>query len=139
MSETTIPRPVPRATPELAPFLEAARAGRLEVQRCTACGTLRFPPLELCSRCWSRDFRWTAVSGRGEVYSWYVMHQVYHPGLAADVPYVVVVVKLEEGPLMTSNLVECARDRIRIGLAVEVVFEERDGVSLPRFRPGTHS
>ena len=68
-----------------------------------------------------------------------MMHQVYHPGFAADVPYVVVVVKLEEGPLMTSNLVECAHDRIRIGLAVEVVFAERDGVSLPRFRPGTHS
>jgi len=135
MSATEHPRPVPKATPELAPFLEAARAGRLAVQRCRACGALRFPPRELCSRCWSRDAEWTDVSGRGEVYSFYVMHQLYHPGFAADVPYPVVVVKLEEGPTMVSNLLDCPRERLRIGLPVEVVFEERDGVALPKFRP----
>lgn len=135
MSATAIPKPVPKATPELAPFLEAARAGRLAVQRCAACGALRFPPRELCSRCWSRDVEWTHVSGRGEIFSFYVMHQLYHPGFAADVPYPVVVVKLEEGPLVVSNLLDCPRERIAIGMPVEVVFEECGDVTLPKFRP----
>lgn len=135
MSATEFPKPVPKATPELAPFLEAARSGRLAVQRCGACGTLRFPPRELCSRCWSRNVEWTDVSGRGEVFAYYVMHQVYHPGFVADVPYPVVVVKLDEGPTMVSNVVDCPREKLRIGLPVEVVFEEREGVALPKFRP----
>ncbi|MFM7141630.1 MAG: Zn-ribbon domain-containing OB-fold protein [Alphaproteobacteria bacterium] len=137
MSATAFPKPVPKATPELAPFLEAAREGRLAVQRCTSCGSLRFPPRELCSRCWSREVEWTDASGRGEVFSFYVMHQVYHPGFAADVPYPVVVVKLEEGPLVVSNLVDCPRERLAVGLPVEVAFEEREGVALPVFRPRT--
>jgi uncharacterized OB-fold protein len=128
-------KPVPRATPDLAPFLAAARRGQLVVQRCAACGLLRFPAREVCSRCWSREVEWTPVSGRGEVFSFYVMHQVYHPGFASEVPYAVVVVQLDEGPRITSNLVGCATGQIRIGQPVEVVFDEvSDEVTLPKFR-----
>lgn len=130
------PKPIPRATPELAPFLAAAQRRQLVVQRCKACGLLRFPAREVCSACWSRDAEWTPVSGRGELFSFYLMHQVYHPGFAAEVPYPVVVVALEEGPHLTSNLVECTRDEIRIGMPVEVVFEDvSPDVTLPKFRP----
>ena len=59
------------------------------------------------------------VSGRGEVFSFNVMHQVYHPGFAAEVPYAVVVVKLEEGAKMVSNLVGVAPHEIRIGMPVQ--------------------
>lgn len=128
-------KPIPRATPELAPFLAAAKRRHLVVQRCTSCGLLRFPPREICSSCWSREAEWTPVSGRGEVFSFYLMHQVYHPGFAAEVPYPVVVVALEEGPHLTSNLVECENHRIRIGMPVEVVFEDVGDVTLPKFRP----
>ena len=63
------------------------------------------------------------------------MHQVYHPAFASEVPYAVVVVKLEEGPKITSNLVDHPTDRIRIGLPVEVVFRKMsDDVTLPMFR-----
>ncbi len=64
------------------------------------------------------------------------MHQVYHPGFAAEVPYAVVVVELEEGGRMLTNLVDCALERLRIGLPVEVVFEQPlPDVTLPQFRP----
>ncbi|MEW6268260.1 MAG: OB-fold domain-containing protein [Thermodesulfobacteriota bacterium] len=133
---STTAKPVPRVTPELAPFFAAAKRGELAVQRCTECGLLRFPPREVCSRCWSRGADWTFVSGRGQVYSFYVMHQVYHPGFAGEVPYPVVVVELEEGPRVLSNLVGCARDEIAIGMPVEATFEQLDGtVTLPKFRP----
>ncbi len=129
-------KPIPRATPELAPFLAAAKRRQLVVQRCGACGLLRFPAREVCSACWSRDAEWTPVSGRGEVFSFYLMHQVYHPAFASEVPYPVVVVQLDEGPRLTSNLVECARDQIRIGMPVEAVFEDvSEDAALPKFRP----
>jgi uncharacterized OB-fold protein len=64
------------------------------------------------------------------------MHQVYHPGFASAVPYAVVLVELEEGGRMLTNLIDCPLDRVRVGLPVEVEFEKRtDEISLPQFRP----
>jgi len=76
------------------------------------------------------------VSGRGQVFTFNVMHQVYHPGFAGETPYAVVLVKLEEGPKITSNLVGVAPHDIRIGMPVRVVFERlSDEVTLPKFTP----
>jgi hypothetical protein len=120
----------------MAPFFEAARQRRLVIQRCRGCGTLRFPARDGCSRCLSRESEWTPVSGRGAVFSYAVMHQVYHPGFADAVPYAVVVVELEEGARLVSNVVDCALRDLRIGMPVEVVFEDvAPGVTLPKFRP----
>jgi len=127
---------IPQPDGELAPFLAAAKERRLVVQRCDGCGALRFPPRELCNRCLSTSASWVDVSGRGEIFSFNVMHQVYHPAFAREVPYAVIVVKLDEGPKMTSNLVDCPVDQIRIGMPVEVVFERvSDAITLPKFRP----
>jgi uncharacterized OB-fold protein len=128
-------RPLPEGDPALVPFFSAAKEHRLVVQRCAGCGTLRFPPRELCTRCLSTAVEWADVSGRGEIFSFNVMHQVYHPAFATEVPYAVVVVKLAEGPKMISNLVDCPVDEIRIGMQVEVVFETMtDAITLPKFR-----
>src|SRR5262249_10218148 len=82
---------------------------------------------------------WVPVSGRGAVLSWAVMHQVYHPGFAADVPYAVVVIELEEGARLVSNLVDCPLDAIAAGMPVEVVFDDvTPDVTRPKFRPAAH-
>ena len=133
---TAYAKPIPAVTPELAPFFEAAKRHELVVQRCRQCGTHRFPQREICSSCLSREAEWVRVSGEGEVFSFNVMHQVYHPGFAAEVPYAVVVVKLKEGAKMISNVVGVAPHEIRIGMAVQVVFEEiSEAVTLPKFTP----
>jgi hypothetical protein len=132
------PKPIPEITEELRPFFAAAREHRLVVQRCRGCGAHRFPVREICSSCLSREAEWVPVSGRGTIFSYNVMHQVYHPGFAADVPYAVVLVELAEGPRMVSNLVGCPAADVRIGMPVEVVFERLSPeVSLPKFRPVT--
>ncbi|MBI4515307.1 MAG: Zn-ribbon domain-containing OB-fold protein [Deltaproteobacteria bacterium] len=129
-------KPVPAITPEMRPFFAAAKRHQLVVQRCCGCGTHRFPARELCSNCWSREAEWVAVSGTGEIFSFNVMHQVYHPGFAAEVPYAVVAVKLKEGAKMTSSLVGVKPHDIRIGMPVRVVFEDlTDEVTLPKFAP----
>ena len=129
-------RPIPAITAEMRPFYDAARRGELVVQRCRGCGALRFPARALCSDCLAVDAEWAPVTGRGEVYSFNVMHQIYHPGFAAEVPYAVVLVQLAEGPRLLSNLVGIAPDAIRIGMPVRVVFEDvSDEVTLPKFAP----
>jgi hypothetical protein len=76
------------------------------------------------------------VSGRGTISSWVVFHQLYFPSFAVDIPYAVVQVELEEGPRLISNLVGVKNQEIRIGMPVEVVFEDVTAeVTIPRFRP----
>jgi len=133
---TQYAKPIPAITPEMRPFFEGAKRHELRAQRCTACGTHRFPARAICSECLSTQVEWVPVSGRGEVFSFNVMHQVYHPGFAAEVPYAVVLVKLAEGPKIVSNLVGVAPHDIRIGMPVQVVFEDvSDEVTLPKFAP----
>jgi len=128
-------KPVPAITPELAPFFEAAKKHQLVVQRCGACGVLRFPARPVCSACMSRETEWVPVSGRGTVYTLAVMHQAIDAGFAAEVPYAVVLVELDEGPRMISNVVGMPAAEIEVGMPVEVVFDElTPEVTLPKFR-----
>jgi uncharacterized OB-fold protein len=130
----TYNKPIPAITPEMKPFFDAAKRHQLVVQRCRQCGTHRFPVREICSTCLSRDADWVQVSGEGEIFSYNVMHQVYHPGFADAVPYAVVVVKLREGAKMNSNLVGVQPSDIKIGMPVKVTFEDiTDEVTLPKF------
>lgn len=127
-------KPIPAITPEMKPFFDAAKRHELVVQRCSQCGTHRFPPREICSSCLSRQAAWVKVSGEGEIYSYNVMHQVYHPGFADSVPYAVVVVKLAEGAKMISNVVGLRPEQIHIGMRVRAVFEDVSAeVTLPKF------
>jgi uncharacterized OB-fold protein len=131
-----VAKPLPQVSPEMAPFWEAARRHELLVQRCRGCGAWRFPARDLCSRCLSRESTWERVSGRGTIFSFAVMHQVYHPGFADEVPYAIVVVELEEGARMVSNVVHCPVREVAVGMPVEVVFEDlTPEVTLPKFRP----
>jgi uncharacterized OB-fold protein len=128
-------KPLPQVSPEMAPFFEAAHRHQLVVQRCAGCGALRFPARSICSTCLSRESTWVPVSGRGTVFSFAIMHQAVHPGFAAEAPYAVVVVELDEGPRLLSNLVDCPTADVRVGMPVEVVFDAlTPEVTLPKFR-----
>lgn len=92
--------PAPRAgvDRDSSPFWRAVDEGRLELQRCTGCGVLRWPPRAVCNRCFDFDAEWVAVSGRGRVVGWIRTHQVFASAWQDEVPYVVVQVALEEQP-----------------------------------------
>jgi len=131
-----IEKPLPRPSEDSAPYWEAAQRGELRMQRCGECAHVRFPPALLCPRCLAERFEWVALSGRGTVYSWIVVHQSQHPAFNVDVPYNVAIVELQEGPRLHTNVVQCGNDEIRIGMPVEVVFERvNDDCCLPKFRP----
>lgn len=129
-----VTRVLPTTEEPSAFFWTSGADGRLRILGCDACGYLIHPPAGYCPRCGGRDTSPTVVSGRGEVYSFTVNHQSWDG--SGDV-YVIALVGLEEQPdvrLMT-NLVDVDPADVRIGMAVEVVFEPRDDVYLPLFRP----
>jgi len=127
-----LPLPIPNE--ETRPFWESCKAGELRVQRCLACGKLRYPPRPGCSECGSLEFDWQRLSGRGRIHTYAVSRQAVHPALEGLIPHTAVIVELEEGVLMTSNLVDRAEE-VEIGRPVEVVFEPvSEEISLPRFR-----
>lgn len=114
-------------------FWDGAAARRLTLQCCDACGEVRYPPAQRCPRCLSTDWSWHDVSGRGEIFSFTYVHQKYHQAWADRVPYNVVLVQLDEGPRMVSNVVPLSRNDLKVGLRVRVVFDDEDGLTVPRF------
>jgi uncharacterized OB-fold protein len=128
----SLPLPVPDE--ESTPFWEYCRNGELRAQRCTACGRLRYPPRLTCPQCGSTELEWQKLSGRGKVYTYAISHQAIHPALEGRVPWTTIIVELDEGIRMTSNMIE-GSSPIEIGMSVEVVFDAVDDeITLPRFK-----
>jgi hypothetical protein len=131
--------PIPVPTPESKPFWDATRRHELSLQRCRACAQWVFYPRAACPHCLSGDLEWRRVSGRGTVHTFTVAHRG-QKGFPLGSPYVIAMVELEEGPRLMTNLVDVVPDptQIRIGMPVEVVFEDVSAeIALPRFRPRT--
>src|ERR1051326_3972833 len=135
MSQTASkPIPVPDAIS--APFFDGARDGRLMLQHCTGCDRWSFPVRERCPHCFAARLTWRQASGRGTLYTFAIMHQVMNPGFASSVPYNVAQIDLAEGVRMVSNVIGIENKDLRIGMALEAVFEDvGDTVRLPKFRP----
>jgi len=133
MAEYT--KPLPTLTDENRPFWDACRQGRLRMQQCDDCGHIRYPISHCCPKCLSYDFHWQDLSGRGEVFSYVVFHQLYNKAFADDIPYNVALVQLEEGPRMYSNVVGVDNDAVKVGDQLEVVFDPvTPEITLPKFR-----
>ena len=119
-----------------APYWEASARHELALPRCDDCGLVFFPPRPFCPGCWSGELSWQPMSGGGKVWTFTEVHVAFYDDTwADDVPYVVAVVELDEGPRLLANIVEPDLDRLSIGERVEAVFEDRaEGVTLPMFR-----
>lgn len=127
-------RPTPAIGKDNAYFWEGVEVGELRIQRCNGCDVLRHPPAPLCDRCGSDDMGYVVASGRGVVYS-HVTH--HYPKLAGvALPHTVLLVELEEGVRIVSELAEPAP--VRIGMPVQVAFTPVPGGALrPTFREVT--
>ncbi len=128
-------KPVPRANADTRPFWEGCNEGRLLYQRCGSCGTAQFYPRALCARCGASKLDWAEAEPRGTVHSFTVVHRAPSAAFKEDVPYVLALVDLADGFRMMLNVVGCAPEAVRIGLAVRIVFEDRDGQKIPQATP----
>ena len=138
MTELTYDKPLPIAQPESEFYWEKARQHELWLRRCDDCETAYFYPRDICPHCFSRRTSWIRSSGMGTLHAFSVVYRAPHPCFKDSVPYVAAVIELDEGVRIPSNLVDVDVDpkNIRIGMAVEVVFDDvTEEVTLPKFRP----
>ena len=135
-AEATEFSPAPAPTELTEPFWDGGLSGELRLQKCANCGHIRYPVSAICPDCWSADYDWTAVTGRGTVQSYIVFERAYHEAWADQVPYTVALIELDEGPVLVSNVVGVQPSAVRVGQPVTVVFERRSATAaLPQFTP----
>ncbi len=131
--DTEHPVPIPPIIWDNMGYWEGINRHELVFQRCKECGTWRHPPRPVCPKCRSFEKEWTPSTGKGAVYSWVTYQESPHPGFKA--PYSVVLLEMEEGVRLVSNMVDIKPEEISIGMPVEVVFEDiAEGLTLPKFR-----
>jgi uncharacterized OB-fold protein len=111
---------------------EMAAEGKLGIQRCSQCKELRHPPRPMCGECRSLEWDTVVASGRGRICSFTVLHHPQFPGY--EYPLIIVLVDLEEGTRLTSQLVNCDPADVAFDLPVHMrIHEDEDGFKLPVF------
>lgn len=134
--DKTVERILPPPNALTAPYWQAAREHRFVLPRCSTCARFHFYPRTVCPHCRSTEVAWERASGAGEVYSYTVVHRAPSPTFAQQAPYIIAVIALREGPHMMSRLEGVEPAAVRIGMPVQVDFDDIDEtVSLPVFRP----
>ncbi len=136
MTTSQYMKPLPRPQALDMPYWEGLKKRELRMQKCSDCGHIWFPPAPGCPKCLSTNYEWAKLSGKGKVWSWSIFYQVYYKSFADEIPYNVIQVQVEEGPIMISNMVECKNEDIKCDMPVEIVFDDvTEQVTLPKFKP----
>ena len=129
-------KPLPIINDDNRQYWEYCQQHELGMQKCHDCGYIRFPPGFICPQCHSMEAGWVKLSGRGKIFSFVVYRVSYHSSYADDIPYVVAVIQLAEGPRMESNITGIKVEDLKVDMPVEVYFDDvNDEVSLPKFKP----
>jgi uncharacterized OB-fold protein len=117
-------------------FWEGARDRKLMIQRCSVTGRHQWYPRAHSVHAPGAVPQWVQASGRGTLFTYSVIHR---GNGTTPTPYICAVIELEEGVLFTSTLRGVEEVDVRIGMAVEVDFEQPSGTDfvLPVFRPAT--
>lgn len=130
MTQLLVPRPEMDA--DAATWWDATRDQTLLVQRCRRCGHHQHYPRMICLACGGTDLSFVAASGRGSVYSFTVVHRAISSAFSP--PYVIALVRLDEGPLMLTRIVETDAGDVGCDRPVELRWQPiEDGRHLPVF------
>jgi uncharacterized OB-fold protein len=129
-------KPLPRGEHYHVVFYDYCKQHELRFQRCSDCRTWRHMPRESCRHCGSFNWTWERASGTGKIFSWTVIHRALHPGFNDELPYAAVVVELDEGVRVVSQIIDLDIAALRVDLPVQVVFEDvTPDTTLHKFRP----
>ena len=119
--------------PVAGPFFEAAAEMRLSVQKCDACGALRWPPLPRCPDCHARETTWVEAAASGTIWSFVTYHRAFQASLKDQIPYTVAMVQLDDGPYMVGRLSLDDDEHPVVGDRVSAEFLHIDGVPTVRW------
>ena len=128
-------RPLPVPTPETKHFWEGTKSGELRLQKCDSCSTIYFPPRPFCPACGSKEISIFKASGKAKLHSFVISH-LPAPGFTP--PYAIAIAKLEEGPKMMCNILDCEQtpEALELDMALLVKFQKiNEEITLPQFAP----
>jgi uncharacterized OB-fold protein len=135
MSDTPYTKPLPSLEGLAGEFYGWCAKGELRFQRCTGCKGWRHVPRAMCPSCGSMEWTWEKSSGRGQIFTWTTTVLPLHPGFKGATPYASVVVEMEEGVRIVTEVVDCKPDSLTFDEPVTVVFDAvTPDVTLPKFR-----
>lgn len=132
-------RPVPYVEETLKPFWEGLKRHELLLMHCKECGAWYWP----ATYCRNHDnlpfygsMEWAKSTGRGKIVSFNITRVATSPEFKDLVPYVLALVQFDEGPILSSNIIGCDPEDVRVGMTVETVFDDVDEIelTLPFFR-----
>ena len=130
---------LPSPKPGTTQYWEACKRHELLIQECSQCGTKQFYPRTICSSCSATELQWVQASGSGTVVTWTVVRHPVSPAYAADIPYVIALIELDEGPTMMAQIVDCEPESVQSGMLVDVCFEDwTEEITIPNFRARTN-
>ena len=127
-------RPLPDTRNAGLKYWRAAAEGILLIPKCNACARTYWHPRPRCPHCGSSEVDWIESGGLGEIHTWTIVRQSGDPYFKTKVPYAVAIVDID-GVRMMTNIVDTPLESLRIGMAVEVLFEPAgSGIAIPLFR-----
>jgi len=103
-------------------FYKFVSEGKLMAAKCIKCGAMLLPPKPLCTKCFSTDFEWVKLSGKGTLLSYTVIH-VSPSQFESMTPYIIGIVKLEEGLHLPGMIRGVEPEKIRVGMTLTVDFD----------------
>lgn len=130
------PKPIPVATRWSKYYWESANQNKFVIQKCKDCGEYNFMPRMVCPNCFSDQLEWVEAAGKGKVYSYSIVLNNAPTAFASDVPFVLAIIQLAEGPKMVSNIIDVDFEKIQCDMDVEITFERlNEDINLPKWKP----
>ena len=132
-------KPLPSVDEDTEPFWKGLKSHEFLLFRCKKCGAWYWP-VAFCrnhaNEPYYGNLEWTKASGKGKVFAFNIHYKAFHPGFAEDIPYVYALIELDEGPMFGSNVIGIDPKDVKIGMPVEVVYEDiTEEFTLPKFKP----
>jgi uncharacterized OB-fold protein len=140
VSDDSASRPVPDTRNAGARYWAAAANGVLLVPKCVECARTFWHPRPRCPHCGSNRVDWIESAGRGAIHTFTIVRQTSDSFFRTQLPYAVAMIDLDEGVRLMSSVVQTPLDALRIGMRVEVQFEQAsDDIGIPCFRASNAS
>ncbi len=133
-------KPRPNIDHDIKPFWDGLREHKFLLMRCKTCGEWYWPAA-YCrhheGKPFMQDMEWTEASGKGTVFVYNIHHVAFNPAFNDDIPYVLALIELDEGPMFGTNIIGCKPEDVSIGMRVEIVYEDwpEEDFTIPKMRP----
>ena len=106
-------------------FYKFLEQSKLMAGKCQKCGKIHLPPRPLCNKCYSQEFTWVEIPGKGKLVTYTIIHIAPHQ-FQHLAPYAIGIIKLENGLKLPSMITGAPLEQIHIGMPLAIDFAACD-------------